>query len=182
MKYWLTILCIIIISHSLTAQQDIKINKTPVIESFQKIKKGDSRGEISLLGIKFKDTMVLCQILIALMMTITFIQSGLDKLIDRKGNLEFFKSHFAHTPLKSVYNVGLSILTILELMGGAMCAYGIYYAIVENSTIWIFNGLLLLAVTILILFLGQRIAKDYQGAADLVSYFILNMMGIMSMY
>ena len=64
MKYWFTILCIIIISHSLTAQQDIKINKTPVIESFQKIKKGDSRGEISLLGIKFKDTMVLCQILI----------------------------------------------------------------------------------------------------------------------
>ena len=67
-------------------------------------------------------------------------------------------------------------------MGGAMCAYGIYYAIIENSTVWIFNGLLLLAVTILILFLGQRIAKDYQGAADLVPYFILNMMGIMSMY
>ena len=150
MKYWFTILCIIIISHSLTAQQDIKINKTPVIESFSTIKIGDTRGNISLLGIKFKNTMVLCQILIALMMTITFIQSGLDKLIDRKGNLEFFKSHFAHTPLKSVYNVGLSILTILELMGGAMCAYGIYYAIVENSTIWIFNGLLLLAVTILI--------------------------------
>jgi len=42
--------------------------------------------------------------------------------------------------------------------------------------------LLLLAVTILILFFGQRVAKDYLGAADLVPYFILIMLGIMSMY
>ena len=182
MKYWLTILCIIIIYHSLTAQQDIKINKTPVIESSPNIEARYPGGRIELFGIRFKDPLVLCQILIALMMTIAFLQSGVDKLIDREGNLVFFESHFANTPLKSVADVGLSILTILELMGGAMCAYGIYCAIVENSTVWIFNGLLLLSVTILILFLGQRIAKDYQGAADLVPYFILNMMGIMSMY
>ena len=182
MKYWLTILCIIIISYPLVAQEDVKTTKTPVIESSPNVEARYPGGRIELFGIKFKDPLVLCQILIALMMTIAFIQSGLDKLIDRKGNLEFFKSHFAHTPLKSVSDVGLSILTILELMGGAMCAYGIYCAIVENSTVWIFNGLLLLAVTILILFLGQRIAKDYQGAADLVPYFILNMMDIMIMY
>ena len=182
MKYWLIILCIIIINYPLVAQGDIKTTKTPVIESSPNVDARYPGGRIELFGIKFNDPLVLCQILIALMMTIAFVQSGVDKLIDREGNLEFFESHFANTPLKSVADVGLSILTILELMGGAMCAFGVYYAIVEKSTIWIFNGLLLLAVTILILFFGQRVAKDYLGAADLVPYFILIMLGIMSMY
>ena len=51
MKYWITIICIIIIFHTLATQQDIKINKTPVIESFPKIKIVDTEGEISLLDI-----------------------------------------------------------------------------------------------------------------------------------
>ena len=48
---------------------------------------------IELLGIPFKDPLVLCQILIAIFIAIAFIQSGIDKVLDRKGNLEFFKVH-----------------------------------------------------------------------------------------
>ena len=93
MKYWLTILCIIIISYPLVAQENVKTTKTPVIESSPNVEARYPGGRIKLFGIKFKDPLVLCQILIALMMTIAFVQSGLDKLIDRKGNLEFFESH-----------------------------------------------------------------------------------------
>ena len=53
---------------------------------------------IDLLGITFKDHLVLCQILIAIFMAITFLQSGLDKILDRKGNLEFFEAHFRILP------------------------------------------------------------------------------------
>ena len=109
MKYWLTILCIIIISYPLVAQEDVKTTKTPVIESSPNVEARYPGGRIELFGIKFKDPLVLCQILIALMMTIAFVQSGVDKLIDREGNLVFFESHFANTPLKSVADVGLSI-------------------------------------------------------------------------
>ncbi|MBH08850.1 MAG: DoxX family protein [Candidatus Marinimicrobia bacterium] len=137
---------------------------------------------IELFGLKMKNSLILCQILIALMMSITFIQSGLDKIINRKGNVEFFLSHFENTPLKSVSNISLSILTMLEMMGGVICIYGVYYVIVEKSSIWIFYGLILNAITILILFFGQRVAKDYIGAADLVPYFILNILGIMIIY
>ena len=52
---------------------------------------------IELLGIPFKDPLVLCQILIAIFIAIAFIQSGIDKVLDRKGNLDFFKVHFANT-------------------------------------------------------------------------------------
>ena len=137
---------------------------------------------IELLGIPFKDPLVLCQILIAIFIAIAFIQSGIDKVLDREGNLEFFKVHFANTFLKNVTPLLLIILTIFELAGGLTLAYGVYFAFVYRTTLWIFYGFVMLALTIILLFAGQRIVKDYLGAADLVPYFILIMLGIMSMY
>ena len=43
---------------------------------------------IELLGIPFKDPFVLCQILIALFLIIIFLQSSVDKILDRKNNLK----------------------------------------------------------------------------------------------
>ena len=76
----------------------------------------------------------------------------------------------------------LTILTIFELVGGFTLIYGIYFAFVYRTTLWIFYGFVMIALTIIFLFAGQRIVKDYLGAADLVPYFILIMLGIMSMY
>ena len=42
-------------------------------------------------------------------------------------------------------------------------------------------GLLIAALNFLALFFGQRIAKDYEGAAVLVNYFILNILGLLSL-
>ena len=110
------------------------------------------------------------------------MQSGLDKILDRKGNLEFFKAHFSNTILKNFTTLLLSILTILELIGALMLIYGIYFAFAYRTTLWIFYGFVVLALTLTFLFAGQRISKDYLGAADLVPYFILIILGIMSMY
>ena len=143
----------------------------------------DKYGDrIELLGIAFRDPLVLCQILIAVFISIAFFQSGIDKIIDRTGNIEFFNVHFENTFLKSFTPFLLSILTILELIGSITLVYGIYYSFVMRTTLWIFYGFVVVAMTIIFLFAGQRIAKDYLGAADLVPYFILIMLGIMSMY
>jgi len=143
----------------------------------------DKYGDrIELLGIPFKGPMELCQIFIAIFLFIAFFQSGLDKVIDRKGNLDFLKAHFSDTPLIKIIPTMLLILTLLEIIGSLMLGYGVYYAFVNRSTLWIFYGFVVIAITIIILFAGQRIAKDYLGAADLVPYFILIMLGIMSMY
>ncbi len=152
---------------------------TQLIGSSVSEKYGD---RIELLGIAFKDPLVLCQILIAIFIAIVFVQSGIDKILDRKGNLEFFEVHFSKTPLKLAISLLLTMLTILELFSGILLIYGIYFSFVEKTTLWIFYGFVISAVTFIFLFLGQRIAKDYLGAADLVPYFILIMLGIMSMY
>ena len=143
----------------------------------------DKYGDrIELLGIPFKGPMELCQIFIAIFLFIAFFQSGLDKVIDRKGNLDFLKAHFSDSPLIKIIPIMLPILTFLEIIGSLMLGYGVYYAFVNRSTLWIFYGFVVIAITIIMLFAGQRIAKDYLGAADLVPYFILIMLGIMSMY
>ena len=143
----------------------------------------DKYGDrIELLGIPFKGPMELCQIFIAIFLFIAFFQSGLDKVIDRKGNLDFLKAHFSDSPVIKIIPIMLLILTFLEIIGSLMLGYGVYYAFVNRSTLWIFYGFVIIAITIIILFAGQRIAKDYLGAADLVPYFILIMLGIMSMY
>jgi len=139
-------------------------------------------NRIEIFGVEFKGPLVLCQILIAILMAITFLQSAIDKMMDRKGNLEYFEVHFANSPLKGITKLSLSLLTILELTGGLMLVYGIYYAFAERITLWIFYGFVWLSLTIIVLFTGQRLAKDYVGAADLVPYFMLIMLGIMSMY
>ncbi len=143
----------------------------------------DKYGDrIVLLGIPFKGPMELCQILIAIFLFIAFFQSGLDKVVDRKGNLDFLKAHFSDSPVIKIIPIMLLVLTFLEIIGSLMLGYGVYYAFVNRSTLWIFYGFVVIAITIIILFAGQRIAKDYLGAADLVPYFILIMLGIMSMY
>ena len=126
--------------------------------------------------------MELCQILIAAFLFIAFFQSGLVKIVDRDGNLEFLKTHFSGSPLVKIIPTLLLLLTFLEIIGSLILGYGVYYAFVNRSTLWIFYGFVVIAITIIILFAGQRIAKDYLGAADLVPYFILIMLGIMSMY
>ena len=137
---------------------------------------------IEIFGLKFKGPLVLCQVLIAILMMITFLQSSFDKIINRKENLEFFNSHFANSPLLGFTSLLLSIITVMEFIGGFMLVYGIYFVFVERTTLWIFYGFILVSLTLIALFTGQRLAKDYVGAADLIPYFTLVMLGIMSMY
>lgn len=112
----------------------------------------------------------------ALLVAILFIQSGLDKIFDWKGNLEWLTGHFSKTLLARFVPFLLLKITIIELLAGVMSAAGIVYFLVTASTAFIFWGAAVGAGGIVALFFGQRIAKDYPGAAVLVPYFILLMM------
>lgn len=109
----------------------------------------------------------------ALLVAILFIQSALDKVFDWKGNMEWLTGHFSKTVLSRFVWIMLAKLTVLELATGLLSAAGIVYFFVAGSTVMIFWAATLGALTVIGLFLGQRIAKDYPGAAVLVPYFIL---------
>jgi len=109
----------------------------------------------------------------ALLVAILFTQSGLDKVFDWKGNLEWLTGHFSKTFLSRFVPVMFATITILEVAAGVLAAVGIVYYFVAGTTILIFYASILGAGAITGLFFGQRIAKDYPGAAVLIPYFIL---------
>jgi len=109
----------------------------------------------------------------ALLVSILFIQSGLDKVFDWKGNLEWLTGHFSKTFLGRMVPMMLATITLMELATGLLAVAGIVYFLVSGSTVVLFYASLLGAASITALFFGQRVAKDYPGAAVLIPYFIL---------
>jgi hypothetical protein len=107
-----------------------------------------------------------------LIMTILFLQSGIDKIADRKGNLEWLKGHFAQSPFKNTVPLLLTILTIQEVLTGLFCLAGIPLLFLTCGSHIPILGLTLGLSSFVSLFLGQRLAKDYAGAAGLVPYMV----------
>lgn len=103
---------------------------------------------------------------------VLFLQSGINKVADWQGNLSWLTEHIESSPLSNIVPLLLGIITISELATGGICAYGVVEILFfDQSTIAIL-GVLLSAVNIVILFTGQRLAKDYPGAAVLAGYFL----------
>jgi hypothetical protein len=121
--------------------------------------------------------MLVMQILTAAFLAILFLQSGLDKLFDRKGNLEWLGGHFAKSPLRNAVPILLSVVTLIELLAGGASAAGVVGLLLGTARVASL-GALLAALALTCLFFGQRVAKDYAGAAGLVPYFILTLMAV----
>ncbi len=118
------------------------------------------------------------QILVSLFLAILFLQSGIDKIVDRQGNLEWLKGHFAKSPLAGTVPLLFGILTIIEVSAGVLSAIGFLALIFAHNPTIAFYGAIVSAIAIIALFLGQRMAKEYAGAAILVPYFLLTLVAI----
>jgi diacylglycerol kinase len=126
----------------------------------------------------FDHAIHLMQIFASAFLAILFLQSGIDKVVDRRGNLEWLTGHFAKSPLAGIVLALLTIITILETAAGALSAIGCLVIIFSRDSTVAFYGAVVSAVAIVALFFGQRLAKDYAGAAVLVPYFLLTLVAI----
>jgi uncharacterized membrane protein YphA (DoxX/SURF4 family) len=122
--------------------------------------------------------MYLLQIFASAFLAILFLQSGIDKVVDRRGNLEWLSGHFAKSPLAGIVPALLICITILEVAAGALSAIGCASVILLHDSTLAFYGAVISAIAIIALFFGQRMAKDYAGAAVLVPYFLLTLVAI----
>jgi hypothetical protein len=120
----------------------------------------------------------LLQIFGSAFLAILFLQSGIDKIIDHRGNLDWLKGHFSKSPLGGLVPILLTAITILEVAAGALSAIGCIILIVSRDKTVAFYGAVISAVVIIALFFGQRMAKEYAGAAVLVPYFLLALAAI----
>jgi|TARA_B110000091_G_C13617488_1_gene391532 putative oxidoreductase len=120
------------------------------------------------------------QILVSIYFSIVFFQSSIDKIIDRENNILFFNEHFKNTIIKKFVPMLLTSLAVLEFFVASLNALAIIYSLLYSNLTFIFYGLLACGVVLLMLLFGQRLAKDYVGAADITIYFILCIITIMS--
>ena len=109
---------------------------------------------------------------------IVFIQSGLDKVFDYKGNSSFLNDSLGPFFSKPLITLALISVTILELTSGLLCLLGIVDVIFNDSNFIGLIGMIIGSVALLILLFGQRVSKNYDGAKTITIYFILAMIGI----
>ena len=118
------------------------------------------------------------QLLCMAFLAVLFLQSGLDKIFNYKGNLEWLTDHFSKSPLKKVVGLMLPTITLLELSAGICSALGILFLVLNGSVEFGLIGAQLAGLSVVALFFGQRLAQDYVGAATLTTYFIITIITI----
>ena len=124
------------------------------------------------MNAKYSKMEQLTEIFILIMLAIVFLQSGIDKVVDWKGNLGWLKGHFANSPIKNMVPFSLFTITLLEILSGLSAVVGIFALLTCGETCFAMISAVLSAVTFSFLFLGQRLAKEYPGAQGIVVYMI----------
>lgn len=120
----------------------------------------------------------IAEILILTFLCITFLQSGIDKILDWKGNLGFIKEHFSKTFLKNMVAPMLITILIFEVVAGVLTGVGIFEFISNGVSEYALAGAVFSSIVLLMLLFGQRIAKDYAGALTITCYFIVAIFGV----
>ena len=111
-------------------------------------------------------------ILVLILLAVTFIQSGYEKIMDWSGNVTWLKEHFAKTRLKNHVPLALFHLLVLELISGILCIVGCIQLLVNNERTFGLYGGIFSCISLIMMLFGQRLAKDYDGARTIVIYFL----------
>ena len=118
------------------------------------------------------------EILLLLFLIVTFLQSGIDKITDWKGNLSFIKDHFKISPLKDMVPILLGTILVMEVLSSLLMIVGVYHLGTSGSTGFALLGAEVSAISLIFMLVGQRLAKDYAGAMTLAIYFIINIIAV----
>jgi len=111
---------------------------------------------------------------------VVFGQSALDKINDRDGNTAYFKDHFKNAPFPpDLVPLLLTAITVIEALAALFCGLGILFFSWRNPGCNLASiGVGFAGLALLCLMSGQRLAKDYAGAAVVASYFAVALLGL----
>lgn len=93
--------------------------------------------------------------------------------------MSWLTSHFRKSILSALVPALVVIITISEMAAGLLSAAGFVQLLVFKSSSLALMGAMLSALSLLCLFFGQRIAKDYAGAGGLTGYFIISLAALL---
>lgn len=88
---------------------------------------------MSLIINSSETVFLIVQVLSVSFLAILFLQSGLDKVVDKKGNLDWLSSHFANSPFKNSVPVLFFTITVVELLSGVLNLVGGVFLLYNGS-------------------------------------------------
>src|SRR5947209_13446339 len=94
-------------------------------------------------------SLFLLQILVSAFLAILFLQSGIDKIVDRQGNLQWLSGHFAKSPLAGMVSLMFGVLTIIELAAGVFSGIGFFALLFTHNPTIAFYGAVISAIAVL---------------------------------
>lgn len=114
-------------------------------------------------------------------LAIVFLQSGIDKIVNHKKELGWIQQKFTKNALYNYVGILFYVLTFSELISGVLSFGGMIHLLTSKGPYIAQLGAWFSSLTLLMLIFGQRITKDYSGAATLVPYFIVSLIGLFSL-
>lgn len=118
------------------------------------------------------------EILTLIFLIVTFLQSGIDKITDWKGNVSFITDHFKNSPLRNMVPLLLATVLIFEVVSSILMLIGVGQLVTNGGAEIALIGAEISAICLIFMLIGQRLAKDYEGAKTLAVYFIVNVFAL----
>ncbi len=115
-------------------------------------------------------------------LAIVFLQSGIDKLLNYKRELGWVQQKFTRSMLHHYVSVLFLVLTLTESLSGLLCLAGTINLLITGKVDFALYGAWSSCLAMLMLIFGQRMTKDYTGAASLVPYFVVSLLGLHFLY
>ncbi len=95
------------------------------------------------------------RMLVSTFLAAIYLQSGIDKIVDRQGNLDFMGEHFSETILTGSFHYGLTTVTVTELLAGALSATGVVWLLLGWGVVPGMVGALFAGISSCILMTGH---------------------------
>ena len=118
------------------------------------------------------------ELLILTFLVITYGISLIEKFADWKGTVAYIRATFENTFVSSFIKPLLAILVFLETITLFFLTVGLFQLFRGNENENALIGCTYSCYTILYMLIGQRVAKDYQGATSLAVYFLISVFGV----
>ena len=117
-------------------------------------------------------------LLVLLFLAVTYVQSAYDKLFAWKENVSWLQKHFAKTILKNYVPYSLVILVVFELITSVLTLAGCVELLLTGGKAFGLYGAVFSCICLLLMLVGQRLAKDYEGAKTIAIYYVPSVLAV----
>lgn len=111
-------------------------------------------------------------VLVSGFLAVFFLHAGLDKVLDRGGNLMRYRVAFDSSPMRRPTGLWLTLLTLGEMLTGVVLAAGCLTLVFARERGMAMAGAFFGALTLTLFFAGLRLGRDHQAASSTVPYFV----------